>query len=50
MTYRVYYCNAVLAGAKESTIDKLQRVLNIAARLITGAQKLDEDSVLFITL
>jgi len=25
-------------------------VLNIAARLITGAQKLDEDSVLFITL
>jgi len=27
----VDYCNAVLAGASKSTIDKLQRVLNAAA-------------------
>jgi len=37
----VDYCNAVLAGAPRFTIDKLQRVLNAAARLVTGTRKFD---------
>jgi len=36
VTSRVDYCNAVLAGATKAITDKLQRVLNAAARLITG--------------
>jgi len=31
---RVDYCNAVLAGAPEVTMDKLQRVLNAAAWVV----------------
>ena len=34
-------CNTVLAGAPRTVIDKLQRVLNAAARVITGTQKFD---------
>ena len=35
------YCNAVLAGAPKVTTDKLQRVLNAAARVISGTTKFD---------
>jgi len=38
---RVDYCNAVLAGAPGYIIDKLQRLLNAAARLVTGTRKFD---------
>ena len=35
------YCNTVLAGAQRIVRDKLQRVLNTAARVITGTRKFD---------
>jgi len=35
------YCNTVLAGALRTVTDKLQRVLNDAARVITGTRKFD---------
>jgi len=38
---RVDYCNMVLAGAPRSVTDRLQRVLNAAARLVSGTRKYD---------
>ena len=38
---RIDYCNTVLAGAQRTVTDKLQRVLNAAARVITGTRKFD---------
>jgi len=35
------YCNTVLAGAPRTVTDKLQRVLNAAAPVITGTRKFD---------
>ena len=35
------YCNTVVAGAPRTVTDKLQRVLNAAARVITGTWKFD---------
>ena len=35
------YCNAVLAGAPKATTNKLQRVLNAAARVVSGTHKFD---------
>jgi len=35
------YYNTVLAGAPRTVTDKLQPVLNAAARVITGTQKFD---------
>jgi len=35
---RVDYCNAVLAGASNVTTDKLQRVLNAAARVVSSTR------------
>jgi len=35
------YCNTVLGGAPRTVFDKLQRVLNAAARVVTGTRKLD---------
>ena len=35
----VDYCNALLAGAPKMMTDKLQRVMNAAARVITGTHK-----------
>ena len=35
------YCNTVLAGAPRTVTDKLQRVLNAAAHVITGTRKFD---------
>ena len=41
VTSRVDYCNVILAGASKSVTDKLQRVLNAAARIVTGTGKFD---------
>ena len=38
---RMDYCNTVLAGAPRTVTDKLQRMLNAAARVITGTWKFD---------
>ena len=38
---RMHYCNTVLAGAPRTVTDKLQLVLNAAARVITGTRKFD---------
>jgi len=43
VTTRLDYCNSVLAGAPRSVTDKLQRLLNAAARLVTGTRKFDRD-------
>ena len=41
VTTHLDYCNSVLAGALRSATDKLQRVLNAAARLVSGTHKFD---------
>jgi len=38
---RIDYCNAVLAGAPKATTNKLQLVLNAAARVVSGTHKFD---------
>jgi len=38
---RINYCNTVLVGAPRTVTDKLQRVLNAAARVVTGSWKFD---------
>ena len=35
------YCNSVLAAAQKMTTDKLQRVLNAAARVVSSTRKFD---------
>ena len=39
---RVDYCNAVLAGSLQYITDTLQRVLNAAARFVSGTRKFDQ--------
>ena len=41
MNSRIDYCNTVLAGAPRTVTDRLQRVLNAAARVVTGTWKFD---------
>jgi len=41
VTSRVDYCNTVLAGSLRVTTDKLQRVMNSAARIVSNTQKFD---------
>jgi len=41
VTSRLDCCNMVLAGAPRSATDRLQRVLNAAARLVSGTRKYD---------
>ena len=36
---RIDYCNAVLAGSPKVTMDRLLRVLNAVARVVSGTQK-----------
>ena len=38
---RVDCCNTVLAGSSKATTDRLQRVLNAAARVVSGTHKFD---------
>ena len=35
------YCNILLAGAPKATTDKLQRLLNATARLVSDTRKFD---------
>ena len=41
VTSRVDYCNVVCAGAPKTVTDKLQRVLNAAARVVSDTRKFD---------
>jgi len=41
VTSRIDYCNAVLAGTPKVTTDKLQRVMNAAARVVSDTRKFD---------
>ena len=38
VTSRVDYCNAALAGSPKVTTDKLQRVMNSAARVVSNTE------------
>jgi len=38
VTFRVDNCNLLLAGAPKSVTDKLQRVMNVAARVVSGTK------------
>ena len=41
MPSRIDYCNAIYAGAPKAITDKLQRVLNAAARVVSDTKKFD---------
>jgi len=43
VTSRIDYCNVLLAGAPKATTDKLQRLLNAAARPVSDMRKFDCD-------
>jgi len=38
---RIDYCNTVLSTARWTVVEKLQRVLNADARVVTGTRKFD---------
>ena len=42
VTSRVDYCNAILAAAPKTITDRLQRVLNAAARVVSDTKKFDQ--------
>ena len=42
VTLHVDYCNAMLAVAPKTTTDRLQRVLNAAARVVSDTKKFDQ--------
>ena len=41
VTSRIDYCNVLLAGTPKASTDKLQRLLNAAARLVSDTKKFD---------
>jgi len=41
ITSWVDYCNCLLAGATKESLDKLQRVMNAAARVVSDTHKFD---------
>ena len=41
VTSRIHYCNGLLVGAPKVVTDRLQRVMNSAARVITNTRKFD---------
>ena len=43
VTSRVDYGNITFVGAPKSVTNKLQRVLNAAARIVTGTRKYDRE-------
>ena len=42
VTSRVDYCNAILAAAPKTITDRLQRVLNAAARVVSDTKTFDQ--------
>ena len=48
VTSRVDYCNAVYAGAPMTVTDKLQRVFNAAARVVSDTRKFDRGLTLLL--
>ncbi len=50
MTSRLDYCNALLGGCSAHLINKLQRVKNAAARVLTRTRKYDHISPVMSTL
>ena len=47
---RLDYCNALLVGISESDLDKLQRVQNTLARVVTGTHRRDHISPVLVDL
>ena len=41
VTSRIDYCNGLLAGAPKAVTDKLQRVMNYAARIVSNTRKFE---------
>jgi len=41
VTSRLDYCNILLAGSPKTVIDKLHRVMNAAARIVSSTRKYD---------
>ncbi len=50
MTSRLDYCNALLVGFSARLINKLQIVLNVAARVLSRTRKYDQISAVLLTL
>ncbi len=50
MTSRLDYCNALLGGCPASSINKLQRVQNGAARVLTRSRKYDHTTPILQSL
>ena len=47
---RVDYCNSVLSGLPSSQLDRLQAVINAAARLILSGRRCDHITLLVVQL
>ena len=50
ITNRIDYCNSLLCGLPDNSLNKLQRVQNAAARLITGTTKFSHKTSVLRTL
>ena len=50
ITNRIDYCNSLLCGLPDNSLNKLQRVQNAAARLITGTAKFSHITPVLRTL